>query len=48
MDGGYLTARDGNFDTPYVGFNLIYVLETFAQDQKGTPIMKTGLIRTNR
>ena len=37
MDGGYLTAPDGDFDTPYVGFNLAYVMETFAQDQKGPP-----------
>ena len=37
MDSGYLTAPDGNFDTQYVGFNLAYVMETFAQDQKGDP-----------
>ena len=36
MDGGYLTAPDGNFDTSYVGFNLAYI-ETFARDQKGSP-----------
>ena len=30
MDGGYLTAPDGNFDTPYVGLNLAYVMENFS------------------
>ncbi len=48
MDGGYLTAPDGNFDAPYVGFNFAYVMETFAQDQKGSPLKKTDLIKTNR
>jgi len=48
MDGGYLTAPDGNFDTKYVGFNLAYVMETFAQDQKGAPLMETDLIQTNK
>ena len=43
MDGGYLTASDGNFDTPYVGFNLAYVMETFAQDQKATPVTEMDL-----
>ena len=46
MDGGYLTAPNGNFDTPYVGFNLAYVMETFTQDQKGIPLTETDLIRT--
>ena len=45
MDGGYLTAPDGNFDTPYFGFNLAYVMESFAQDQKGTPLEETDLIQ---
>ena len=40
IDGGYLTAPDGNFDTPYLGLNLAYVMETFAQDQKGAPLKK--------
>ena len=48
MDGGYLTAPDGNFDTPYVGLNLAYVMETFAQDQKGAPLMEKELIKTNK
>ena len=48
MDGGYLTAPDGDFDTPYVGFNLAYVMETFAQDQKGAPVTETDLIQTTK
>ncbi len=48
MDSGYLTAPDGNFDTQYVGFNLAYVMETFAQDQKGAPLKETELIQTTR
>jgi len=48
MDGGYLTAPDGNFDTPYLGVNLAYVMETFAQDQKGEPLVETDLIKTTR
>ena len=47
-DGGYLTAPDGNFDTPYFGFNLTYVMETFAQDQKGTPLTSTDRIETTK
>ena len=48
MDGGYLTAPDGNFDTPYLGLNLAYVMETFAQDQKGAPLVETDLIKTTK
>ncbi len=48
MDGGYLTAPDGNFDTSYVGFNLAYIMETFARDQKGSPLIKTELIQTTK
>ena len=48
MDSGYLTALGGNFDTQYVGFNLAYVMETFAQDQKGAPLTETDLIQTNK
>ena len=48
MDGGYLTAPDGNFDTSYVGFNLAYVMETFAKDQKGAPLKETDLIQTTK
>ena len=48
MDGGYLTAPDGNFDTPYFGLNLAYAMETFAQDQKGIPLMETDFIQTNK
>ena len=48
MDSGYLTAPDGNFDTQYVGFNLAYVMETFAQDPKGTPLEGTELIQTTK
>ena len=48
FDGGYLTAPDGNFDTPFVGLNLAYVMETFAQDQKGAPLMENDLIQTNK
>jgi len=46
MDGGYLTALDGAFDTPYVGLNLAYVMENFAQDQKGAPLAETDIIQT--
>ncbi|MBO8217540.1 hypothetical protein [Prochlorococcus marinus] len=48
IDGGYLTAPDGNFDTPYVGFNLAYVMETFAKDQKGFLLKETELIETTK
>ena len=48
MDGGYLTAPDGAFDTPYVGLNLAYVMESFAQDQKGAPLTETDVIQTNK
>jgi len=48
IDGGYLTAPDGNFDTPYVGFNLAYVMESFAKDQKGAPLKATDLIQINK
>ena len=44
MDGGYLTAPDGNFDTQYVGFNLAYVMGTFAKDQKGAPLEEIDII----
>ena len=46
MDGGYLIGPDGNFDTPYFGLNLAYVMETFAQDQKEVPLMETDFIQT--
>ena len=48
IDGGYLTAPDGYFDTPYVGFNLAYVMKTFAKDQKGAPLTETSIIQTNK
>ena len=48
MDGGYLTAPDGNFETPYLGLNLAYVMETFAQDQRGAPLVETDLIKTTK
>ena len=48
MDGGYLTAPDGNFDTQYVGFNVAYVMENFAQDQKGVPLEETDIIQTSK
>ena len=48
MDGGYLTAPDGNFETPYFGLNLAHVIETFAQDQKGSPLKETELIQINK
>ena len=48
MDGGYLTAPDGHFDTPYLGFNFAYVMEAFAQDQKGAPLTEVDLIQTNK
>ena len=48
MDGGYLTAPNGNYDTQYAGLNLAYVMETFAQDQKGSPLKETDLIKTTR
>ena len=48
LDTGYLAAPDGNFDTSYLGFNLAYVMETFAQDQKGAPLTETDLIQTTK
>ena len=48
IDGGYLAAPEGDFDTPYVGFNLAYVMETFAQDQEGAPLEETELIQTTK
>ena len=48
MESGYLTAPYGNFDTPYVGFNLAYVMETFAQDQNGKPLIEADLIQTTK
>ncbi len=48
MDSGYMTAPDGNFDTQYVGLNLAYVMETFAQDQKGAPLEEKDLIQTTK
>ena len=48
MDGGYLTAPDGAFDTPYVGLNLAYVMESFSQDQKGAPLREIDIIQTNK
>ena len=48
IEGGYLTAPDGNFDTPYVGFNLAYVMQNFARDQKGVPLTETDLIQINK
>ena len=48
MDGGYLTAPDGYFDTSYAGLNLAYVMETFAQDQKGSPLSGEDIIKTTK
>ena len=49
MEGGYLSAPDGAFDTPYVGLNLAYVMESYAQDQKGAPLTETDdVIQTNK
>ena len=48
IDGGYLTAPDGNFDAPYVGFNLAYIMDAFAQDQKGALLTGKDLIQTNK
>tara|TARA_A100001388_G_scaffold134029_1_gene99300 strand:- start:338 stop:1996 length:1659 start_codon:yes stop_codon:yes gene_type:complete len=48
MDGGYLTAPDGNFDTPYLGLNLAYVMETFAKDQKGFPLEEKDIIQSTK
>ena len=48
LDGGYLTAPDGTFETPYVGFNLAYVMESFAQDQKGALLTEKDVIQTNK
>ncbi|MBW3056975.1 hypothetical protein CU311_06080 [Prochlorococcus marinus str. MU1402] len=47
-DGGYLTAPDGNFDTPYFGLNLTHVMKTFAQDQKGAPLTRKDRIETTK
>ena len=48
MDGGYLTSPNGDFDTSHIGLNLAYVIETFAQDQKGVPLTEIELIKTNK
>ena len=48
IDGGYLTAPDGNFDTPYIGLNLANVMETFVRDQKGVSLRETDLIQTTK
>ena len=48
MDGGYLTSPDGIFDAPYLGFNLAYVMETFAKDQKGASIKEKEIIKTTK
>tara|TARA_B100000886_G_scaffold334814_1_gene290915 strand:+ start:332 stop:2017 length:1686 start_codon:yes stop_codon:yes gene_type:complete len=48
MDSGYLTAPDGNFNSPYFGLNLAYVMETFAQDQRGAPLLETDLIKITK
>ena len=48
MESGYLTATDGKFDTPYVGLNLAYVMETFAKDQRGASFTGKELIKTNK
>ena len=48
IDGGYLTAPGGNFDTSYAGFNLAYVMENFAKDQRGFPITETEPIKTTK
>ena len=48
IDGGYLTAPDGHFDASYVGFNLTYLMETFAKDQKGVSLTETEILQTNK
>ena len=48
MDGGYLTAADGDFDAKYLGFNLAYVMESFAQDQQGARLEETEFIKTTK
>ena len=48
MDGGYLTAPNGDFDTPFLGFNIAYVMDTFAQDQKGSPLIETDILETTK
>jgi len=48
MDSGYLTSPDGTFDTPYLGINLAYVMESFAQDQKGATVTEKDIIQTNK
>ena len=48
FEGGYLAAPNGNYDTKYTGFNLAYVMETFAQDQRGAPLSETDLIKTTK
>jgi len=48
LDGGYLTAPDGNFDVPYVGFNLAYVTESYGLDRLGRPLEEESLINTTK
>ena len=48
MDGGYLTAPDGDFDTSFIGFNLAYLMETFAEGQKGNSLNATDFIQTTK
>jgi len=47
-DGGYMTAPDGNFEAPYVGFNISYVTENLSLDKKGTLLSPNDKIRTER
>lgn len=48
LDGGYLTAPNGNFDSTYAGLNLTYVMETFAADPFGAPIAEDDIVKTSK
>lgn len=47
-DVGYILAPDGNFEAPYGGFNLLYVMENISLDNKGTALTSDESIITNR
>ena len=47
-DVGYIFAPDGNFEAPYGGLNLLYVMENLSLDNKGTALASDENIITNR
>ena len=47
-DVGYILAPDGNFEAPYAGFNILYVMESLSPDSQGTALTSDENIVTNR